>query len=115
MNAQEKEKIMQKAVQNFCQNEYWKGIYDAAPGLAKKYYAVSFVFSTGAFGGDAAIEAIAKEFRNELYGVYREMNDAEWEYVIQNASGPSKIGLHDARVHMQGKPAGTEFGWWRER
>lgn len=110
---EEVEKLIQEAVADFCENPYWKSVYDKAPGRAKRYYALTFTVSDAAPLGDEVLEGIANLIDEEIDALYCEMTDSEWDYVLSNAEGPSRMGLGHVREMMQGKPRGTHAGYWR--
>lgn len=113
MNAKVEE-LIKEAVDDFCGNPYWKKIYEDAPGKAKRYYALTFVISDAAPFGDDVLDKVEGLVDEEIDSIYCSMNDEEWDYVLSNASGASKIGLGEARKEMQGKPTGTRYGFWRK-
>ena len=39
------------------------------------------------------------------------MSDEAYDYIIKYECGPGKCGIHDVRIHMQGKP-GVKMGDW---
>lgn len=108
------EELIKEAIEDFCGNPYWKKIYDDAPGKAKRYYALTFTISDAAPFGEDVLEKVQSMVDEEIDSLYCSMNDEEWDYVLANASGPSKMGLGQARKEMQGKPIGTRYGSWRQ-
>ena len=106
--------LEEAAVASFCRNPGWKREYDAAPEGAKRYYRHTFAFSVGAmgYGGrEELVKLLAEAFEDEKNDIFRTMDDESWDYVIRNAGGPAKCGLHDVRIHMQGKE-GVKMGDW---
>lgn len=108
------EELVKEAVADFCENKFWKGIYDNAPGKAKRYYALTFAVSDAAPFGDEVLDGIEDLVDAEIDELYCTMTDDEWDYVLSNAEGASKMGLGYARKMMQGMPVGTRYGYWRE-
>lgn len=108
------ETLIQVAVKDFCENDYWKRLYENAPGKAKRYYALTFTISDAAPFGDEVLDAVFDKVDEEIDSLYCSMDDTEWDYVLNNAEGASKIGLGQARKNMQGRPIGTRYGWWNK-
>ena len=106
--------LIQDAIGGFRENPYWRGLYDNAPGQAKRYYALTFALSDAAPFGEEVLESISDLLDEEVDCLYCEMTDEEWDYVLSNAEGPSRIGLGYARKMMQGMPKGTRAGYWNK-
>lgn len=89
--------VMKTRIAEFRRTAEGREIYDNAPEGAKRFYA-----------RDA-------NTRNH-YDIYREMDDASWDYVIAHARTEHlKEDLADIREHMQGQSEGTNMFWWRGR
>ena len=108
------EQLIKEAVKDFSENSYWKGVYENAPGKAQRYYALTFTISDAAPFGDEILEDVEDLVDEEIDALYCEMNDEEWDYILSNADGPSKIGLGYARKMMQGMPKGPRAGYWNK-
>ena len=65
----------------------------------------------GCGGREELVKLLAEAFEDEKNDIFRTMDDESWDYVIRNAGGPAKCGLHDVRIHMQGKE-GVKMGDW---
>lgn len=106
--------LEEASLAHFCENPGWRKEYERAPEGAKRYYRHSFGFSAGAIGcgcDEQTLKLLSAAFEDEKNDIYRTMDDESWDYVIRNAGGPAKCGLHDVRVHMQGKE-GVKVGDW---
>ena len=108
------ENLINETVSDFCENPYWKGVYDNAPGQAKRYYALTFALSDAAPFGEEVLESVNDLLDEEMDRLYCEMTDDEWNYVLLNGDGPSKLGLGYVRKMMQGMPKGTRTGYWNK-
>ena len=89
--------FMQTRIAGFRSTAHGRELYDNAPEGAKRFYA-----------------------RNtncrSFYDIYREMDDASWDYVIAHAETDHlKEDFADIRKHMQGRDEGTNMFWWRGR
>lgn len=106
--------LEEAALAHFCENPAWRREYERAPEGAKRYYRHTFGFSVGAIGSGCdgqTLKLLADAFEDEKNDIYRTMDDESWDYVIRNAGGPAKIGLHQCRIHMQGKK-NVKVGDW---
>ena len=106
--------LEEAALAHFCENPAWRREYERAPEGAKRYYRHTFGFSVGAIGSgcdEQTLKLLADAFEDEKNDIYLTMDDESWDYVIRNAGGPAKIGLHQCRIHMQGKKE-VKVGDW---
>lgn len=108
--------LEEAALARFCKNPYWRKEYEQAPEGAKRHYRHTFGFSVGVIGGggdEQTLKLLAEAFEDEKNDIYRTMDDESWDYVIRNAAGVAKCGLHDVRIHMQGKKDVKVGDWFK--
>ena len=105
----ELQKLEEKATALFSKNDFWRRRYEEAPEAAKEYYRLMFAGSTAAMVKDGSP---ARGFEEERDRLYREMDDATWDYILSHAIHAEALGLKIVKDHMQGKPEGTKFGYW---
>ena len=90
------EEKIQKALEKFIKNPYWKGIYEGAPEKAKEYY--RYIFAGSLEEGTDAVRSEA------LVKCYKEMGDDDWDYIIGHEEDRmGRWGLKQAREKYQKK------------
>lgn len=75
------DEAIEKGHTRYFKNSYWKSLYDDAPDGAKKYY--DLIFSQQDGGNDKEND---DEFKKRMEASYRNMTDADWDYLISNTT-----------------------------
>ena len=83
-------KKVDAAVEFFCHNEFWEGVYKNAPSdECRKHYAMSFYFST--FWDDAHEDEDFFRMRDE---VDSRLNIEDWKYVLKyQGNNPGRVKI----------------------
>ena len=92
-------KELRKAVKSFCENPYWRGVYEKAPRGAKRYLALQFVE-----GDDNGLaETAEQELDDKFNDVFEKMKIEDLEYLVaisrdQGSAGAMAIRHYEKRI-----------------
>ena len=109
---EEMERRIAQAVKEYVPDSHWAKDYEDAPGLAKRFYAITFALGPMVWGEKN--KDVCEALDEELDKVMCQMNDDEWNYIVSHPGLGHNIrgGIWMARKQMKGKPVGTRRSSW---
>ena len=106
------QELEDKGLDIFMSKPQWKERFDKAPEGAKSYYRLVFAMTLlGTMSKNGQVDMASIGADEERDRIYHTMDDESWDYVLGNAGHAEALGLHIARMKMQGKPD-VKFGSW---
>jgi len=88
------EESVKDATASFCENDYWKKVYEEAPKNAKKYLELTF-YSSILAENDKEEEDGYDELRIEAE---EKMTKADWEYLLENTPNLYGKALYTKKI-----------------